>query len=79
MPFTHKISCSSYYLHHLYYRYTLFSTKDVEFPYVGTSDSMEVIGALIVMSMLCMLGFASEELKIVCDGDTSIGKVNARS
>ena len=55
--------------------YTLFSTKDLEFPYMGTSDSMEVMGALIVMSKLCALGYSSEELKIVCDGDTNIGKV----
>ena len=56
--------------------YALFSTKDLEFPYAGTPDSMEVMGALMVMSKLCSLGYASEELKIVCDGDTSIGQVN---
>ena len=55
--------------------YKLFSTKDLTNPYLGTSDSMEVIGALSVFSKLAMLGYASKELKIVCDGDTHCGKV----
>ena len=55
--------------------YKLFSTKDLSFPYLGTSDSMEVMGALHVFSKLAMLGYASDELKIVCDGDTHCGKV----
>ena len=55
--------------------YELFSTKDLKFPYMGTSDSMEVIGSMTVFLKLAMQGYSHDLLKIVCDGDTHCGKV----
>ena len=55
--------------------YHIMSTLDLEFPYLGTSNSMEVFGAMVVMSRLASLGFAEEELTEVLDGDSKAYKV----
>ena len=55
--------------------YAMFSCVDLKCPYLGTSDSMEVLGIMMVMSKLATLGFGTESLKMVCDGDTHCAKV----